>query len=147
MDDQGDFELVSRLQTPNGRWMVVPSGDNVLLVDLAFKNTPDEKAYREFKSRLDPYWHKTQAEMAEAADDWFAATFHWAWVVKAVREQGKSDDERYQMAQEKLHSAHVQWLAAVNESPNGELSGSDRTSLLPPANRDILKSLPEEDQK
>jgi hypothetical protein len=71
-----------RTTSPDGRWLVVPSGTDVLVVDRAFKNTPDEKAYRAFKAQPKPHWHAERAAESEDARDWFAATFHRAWQLK-----------------------------------------------------------------
>ena len=45
--------------------------------------TPDERAYRESKSKLDPIWHNELASVAESNGNWFAAAFHRAWELKA----------------------------------------------------------------
>jgi len=78
--------------TPDGRWLVTSEGKNVLVVDLEYKNTPREKAYRQAKARPKPFWHLEQAKKAEQEKDWFAATFHRAWVMKSDPEQAKSFD-------------------------------------------------------
>ncbi len=66
----------------NGRWLVTTESNNVVLVDLEFKNTPDEIAYRLAKSRFDPFWHQEHAEAATTAQNWYAAVFHYAWLLK-----------------------------------------------------------------
>jgi hypothetical protein len=90
-----------RNTSPDGRWLVTSSGNQVLLVDLQYKNTPAEKAFRKYKARLDPRWHREQAALAEATADWYAATFHWAWVMKA--------DPTSEAAYDALHAAHEKW--------------------------------------
>ncbi len=90
----------SNNRSPDGRWLAVPSGDRILLVDLEFKNTPDEKAYRAFKAKPKPYWHQEQAEKAQQAKDWFAATFHAAWWLKLKPDSRPAFDA--------LHNAHGQ---------------------------------------
>ena len=68
--------------SPDHRWFVTIESNNVVLVDLDYKNSPDEKARREIKSRFDPFWHQEQATAAVTAKDWYAATFHFAWLTK-----------------------------------------------------------------
>jgi hypothetical protein len=70
-------------KSPDGRWFVSQSGKHVILVDLEFKNTIAAKAYREFKARLRPSWHVQMARIALHDNDWFAATCHRAWQLKA----------------------------------------------------------------
>ena len=74
---------------PDQKWLGI-KGSEVVLVDLEFKNTPDEKAFREQKARLDPYWHFDQGVNARFQNEWFAAAFHFAWALKA-----KPEDELY----------------------------------------------------
>ena len=83
--------------SPDNKWMVVPSGKDVLLIDRAFKNTPHEKAYRAAKARLDPYWHSKIAALSMQKNNFYAATFHYAWVMNAKPE----DPENY----DNLHAA------------------------------------------
>ena len=78
--------------TPDGRWLVTSEGKNVLIVDLEYKNTPREKAYRQAKARSKPFWHLDQAQKAEQKGNWFAATFHRAWVMKSDPEQAVNSD-------------------------------------------------------
>ena len=70
----------------NGHRFVTHEGRNVILVDLEFKNTPNELAYRKAKASLDPTWHRRQALKFEAERDWFGAAFHRAWVMKSAPE-------------------------------------------------------------
>ncbi|PHS06667.1 MAG: hypothetical protein COA78_14100 [Blastopirellula sp.] len=74
---------LSMMNPFNDRWLVHKEGADIILVDLEFKNTPREKAHREFKARPKPHWHIEQAEIAEQNENWFAATFHRAWALKA----------------------------------------------------------------
>lgn len=74
---------VQRRTSFDGRWLVTFDGANVLLVDREYKNTPREKAFREAKAQIDPVWHYEQARLAQSSEDWFAATFHYAWTVRA----------------------------------------------------------------
>jgi len=70
----------------DGRWLVTWMHNKVVLVDRAYKNSPRVKAYREFKAGIKPHWHKQEAKAAEAKRDWYAATFHRAWILKAEPE-------------------------------------------------------------
>jgi hypothetical protein len=54
----------------------------LLLIDLDYKNTPDEKLYRAGKVQFDPVWHQEQATAATTAKNWYAATFHVALLMK-----------------------------------------------------------------
>ena len=79
-----DSTSISKHKTsPDRRWFASVNGRYVDLIDQEFKNTPREKAYREIKARLDPFWHNEQAKKAQSIDNSFAATFHYAWVMKA----------------------------------------------------------------
>jgi len=73
---------VSNHDSPDHRWFVSAESNNVVLVDREFKYTPDEKAYRRAKSRFDPHWHQEQATAASKAENWYAAVFHYAWLLK-----------------------------------------------------------------
>ncbi|PHS06560.1 MAG: hypothetical protein COA78_14125 [Blastopirellula sp.] len=77
------------------------------MIDLEFKNTPREKAYREFKAHSKPLWHAEQAEIAEQNENWFAATFHRAWVLKAEPET-KDGPQLLQTAYEKLKAEYAE---------------------------------------
>ncbi len=68
--------------SPNDRWFVTAESNNVVLVDLEFKNTPDEKARRKTKARFDPFWHQEQATGATTAKNWYTAVFHFALLIK-----------------------------------------------------------------
>ena len=68
--------------SPDGRWFVTSEFNHVLLVDREYRNTPQEKAYRAAKARFEPEWHQEQAMSATTAKNWYAATFHYAWLTK-----------------------------------------------------------------
>lgn len=68
--------------SPDQRWFVTTEANNVVLVDLLYKNTPDEKAWRIAKARFYPFWHNERAIAATTAENWFEAVFHYAWLVK-----------------------------------------------------------------
>lgn len=77
----------------DGRWIVAAQIDKVLLVDQEFKNTPDEKLFRAHKASFDSKWHQSQANTAVATEDWFAAAFQFALLVKHDPDQKEFRDE------------------------------------------------------
>jgi hypothetical protein len=114
------------------------SEQHVLLIDLSFKHQPEEQAFRAFQARVDPLWHHTAAELAEETNDWYAATFHWAWLVKASRQQGKADDGGFREATERLAAAYAEWLKQwkAEEAVTGPRPAPE--TLWPPALREVL---------
>ena len=68
--------------SPNDRWFVTTESNNVVLVDLEYKNTPDERARRKTQASFDAFWHQEQATAATTAKNWYAATFHFALLMK-----------------------------------------------------------------
>ena len=48
------------LTFPDGRWFVTSESSNVVLVDLKYKHTSDEAAYRKIKASFDWLWHEEQ---------------------------------------------------------------------------------------
>ena len=83
------FEIEKR-RSSDGRWQVALSEGNIVLIDLEFKNSPEQRAYNKFQARVDPYWHAEMAVESEELKDWYAAAFHWAWVIKALRKNQAS---------------------------------------------------------
>jgi len=67
---------------PDGRWLVTTESNNVVLVDLEYKDTPDEKARRKTKASFDSFWHQNQATCATTDKNWYAAVFHFAWLTQ-----------------------------------------------------------------
>jgi tetratricopeptide (TPR) repeat protein len=57
--------------------LALPEGDTIRLIDLSPPDA-DELAWRELKSRFDPFWHEEQAAEHAKAGDCFAAAFHRA---------------------------------------------------------------------
>jgi WD40 repeat protein len=97
-------------RTPDGRWLAVPSGTDVLLVDLAYKKTPRERQRRKLLARPKPRWHRKQFLAAQSAKQWYAAVFHAAWSLKLNSSDASLHDD--------LHEAHRQLLVAHNgQSP------------------------------
>lgn len=66
----------------NERWLAIPSGRSILLVDTTFKNRVREKAYRAFKAKPKPWWHEERSATAEATGKWFAAALHAGQLLK-----------------------------------------------------------------
>ena len=87
------------------RWLAVPSDGSILVVDTEFRNTPREKAYRRFKSKPKPRWHREQMRVARTANDAFAVTFHAGWLLTL--------DTSSREAYEVLHQAHRELPKAV----------------------------------
>lgn len=56
--------------------------NNVILIDLEFKDDLQEQAYRAAKAKLDPSWHLNLAQQAIVGENWFPAVFHFACLVK-----------------------------------------------------------------
>lgn len=77
----------------DGRWLVASQIDRVVLVDLEFKNSPDEKIYRLHKASFDSWWHQVQANEAVANEDWYAAAFHFALLVMHPSAQSNFRDD------------------------------------------------------
>lgn len=78
--------------SPDGRWFVTSEFNHVLLVDREYRDTPREKAYRATKARFDPAWHDHQATAAATAKNWYAATFHFALLVRNDPNQARYHD-------------------------------------------------------
>ena len=73
LDSGVNGERLINRTSADGRWMVVPSHDNVLIVDQEFRHTDSERTYRAAKARPDRLWHEQQASRAP---NLFAANFH-----------------------------------------------------------------------
>ena len=76
----------------DGRWLVASQIDKVVLIDLEYKNAPDEKVYRAAKAQFDPFWHQELATAATSAKNWYAATFHFALLLKHDPDQASFYD-------------------------------------------------------
>ncbi len=94
-------------KSPNGRWFVTTELNNVVLVDLDFKGTPDEAARRKAKANFDSFWHQKQAKAATTAENWCAATFHFALLMKNEPVQAACYDDLHSSFQ-KLKSQFEQ---------------------------------------
>jgi WD40 repeat protein/serine/threonine protein kinase len=78
--------------SPDQRWFVTLESKNVVLVDLHYKDAPDEKAWRSSKAMFDPFWHQERATAATKSDKWCEAVFHYAWLLKHDSTQGSFSD-------------------------------------------------------
>ncbi|MEQ1825776.1 MAG: protein kinase, partial [Pirellula sp.] len=88
---------------PNSRWFVTTESNNLVLVDLEYKNAPDEKARRKTKASFDSFLHQKQATDATASKNWYGATFHYAWLIQNDPDQASLYDG-LQSSYEKLVS-------------------------------------------
>jgi hypothetical protein len=68
--------------SPDGQWLVSASQDRTIKVWNATRQHLRFKSSLEARVRIDPYWQEDKAESAERGEDWYAATFHRAWVVR-----------------------------------------------------------------
>ena len=78
--------------SPDSRWFVTTESNDVVLVDREYKNTPDEKARRKTKASFDSFLHQKQATDATTAKNWYAATFHYAWLMQNDPDQASLYD-------------------------------------------------------
>ena len=126
-------------RSPDGRWLAVPEGNNVLLVDLTYKNTPNERRRRESLARPKARWHREQSLAAQSAKQWFASMFHQAWLLKVNPADAWAYDD--------LHEAHRKLLASNNgQEPSvptivSEMLQLSRGSELPQLTEESLHSL------
>jgi WD40 repeat protein len=139
----------ARPTSADGRWLVFGNERDVLRVDLQFKDLPDEQAYRARKAQLDQAWHTRQGQAADklvmikpavadeslesrvvsqgpadsATADWFAAAFHWAWVMKASSDKPANDtaanDKAVSEARDRLRYSVAKWRQAAAPAPRG----------------------------
>lgn len=86
-DAQWELPEAITQTSSNGRWFATAEGNNVVLVDLEFKNLPNEKALREAKARFDRFWHQNRALASKKSENWYAAVFHYGMLMKHDPEQ------------------------------------------------------------
>jgi hypothetical protein len=87
------------------RWLAIPSGTDVLLVDLAYRKTPRELQRRKLLARPKPHWHSKQFQAAQSEKQWYAAVFHAAWLLKLKPSDAALHDD-LQEAYRQLQAAH-----------------------------------------
>lgn len=68
--------------SPDGRWLLTSELNNIVLVDLEYRNSPTEMERRVCKAKFEPGWHQEQAMSATQAKNWYAAAFHLAWLCR-----------------------------------------------------------------
>lgn len=78
--------------SPDGRWLINSDRNILVLVDLDYKNTLREKHYRAAKARFDSAWHLKQAMKFIKAENWYAAVFHYALLMKNDPDQASYYD-------------------------------------------------------
>lgn len=100
------------LQNRHGRWLIIRSGDLILLVDTEFKNMPREKAFREFKAALKPWWHREMSAKAASHNDWYAAAFHAAWLLK-LNSKSRSAYDSFRRSYAKLSPSLIKLVPSV----------------------------------
>ncbi|MBA4192534.1 MAG: hypothetical protein C0467_31590 [Planctomycetaceae bacterium] len=118
------------------RWYVTAESNNVVLVDHEYKNAPDEKARRKTKASFDPAWHQERATEVTKEKNWYAATFHFALLMKNDPDQAAFYDG--------LHSSFQKLKSQYEQEERGlepHLSLLVREALkLPPANDRLPKN-------
>jgi hypothetical protein len=92
-------------KSPDGRWLAVPSGTDVLLVDLAYRKTPREQKRRGALASPKPRWHSEQFQEAQSSKQWYAAVFHAAWLLKLNPSDTALHDD-LQEAHRQLQAVH-----------------------------------------
>ena len=76
--------LPEQKTSDDGRWLLLSSRNDVLLVDRDFRNTPREKAYREAKASSKSWFHRVESQRFMSEQKWYAATFHSAqWLLSS----------------------------------------------------------------
>ena len=78
--------------SPGGRWLAIPQANNVLLVDLHFKEKPREQAFRAAKARFKPWWHLRRALETSNERQWYPAVFHLALLMHHQPDRALSHD-------------------------------------------------------
>ena len=99
-----------------------------MLVDLQYKDTQWEKAFRAAKASFNPWWHRIQAKKVVEFKKWFSAIFHYSQLLKNDPEQSEYFDG--------LHLSHKKLVAKYKADRRGfELH-------LPEAVQDVLQLSP-----
>ncbi len=100
-DPDADWTPPTKLTqvSPDDRWLIDGDGNNLILVDREYKNTPSEKRFRALKARFDPAWHQVQATAATNAKNWYSATVHLALLMKNDPDQTAFYDDLHSSIQ------------------------------------------------
>jgi len=93
-------------RSPDDRWLLLSAWDNVCVLDLHYRQSPREQAYRRSLARPNPDWHKKKIDAAKSQADWYAATFHAAWLLKITPADGWAYDD--------LHDVHQKLVVKNN---------------------------------
>ena len=102
------WEMVEFLKrtSNDGRWLLNFFENQVLLIDLQFKNRSYEKAFRQSKAEPNLDWHVRQIKKAKAEKNWFAILLHRAWIWKTDSKYNRFNEaflnEAFLTAYEKL---------------------------------------------
>jgi WD40 repeat protein len=137
--DRNIAPRIRQSYSSDGRLFVYGADHDVVLVDLQFKHTPREMTFRQSKAKPDAWWHLKQASSAEESRNWYAATFHRAWVVRSLELSGRVEDERFADAPDALLHAYAAWRESRQDTPANELPDPD--ILLHPIVREVLRSM------
>ncbi len=129
----GEHHLASDSETlefggqtsPDGRWQIFPSERSVVLVDQQFRNSPDQRMFRESQARFDSVWHQRQVALARSSGDLYSQLFHLGWLLK-------HDSENV--------SARVQFVEAIRafRRTASESNDSQASAAVPPVDHDLL---------
>jgi WD40 repeat protein/tRNA A-37 threonylcarbamoyl transferase component Bud32 len=143
----------NRARSPDGRWVAVPHGTTVRLVDLEPQLDPEELADREWATRPDAGWHADEAARLAGVGRWFAAAFHFGRL--AVLQPQQADLRGLALCQaaagqEAARATCAELLRRVGPGPDpAVLAGLIRAGLLRGdhlADPDrLLKLIPQED--
>ncbi|MBL8889705.1 MAG: hypothetical protein JNL67_06980 [Planctomycetaceae bacterium] len=105
------FRNSSNCLSSDGKYYLLPAFDHVKLVNLSFKNSKNELAFRTAKASFNRQWHSKKAMNAELEKDWRTALFHWAWVVDSNWNANKIIEPTYDVAIDRLKLAYRKWLS------------------------------------
>ena len=105
-------------RSPDGCWLAVPTGDSIGMVDLNFKYTPSEKAYRARKARPNLEWHWEEAFSASASQDAYVAAFHYGWLM-SQQPDSRGAYQGLQLALSQLEEHQRERLPAVVKAAAG----------------------------
>jgi tetratricopeptide (TPR) repeat protein len=81
------------LVSPDGRWLASSDAEDVAVIDLQFKSLKVEEGFRIAKASVDIPWHHARADETYRAKQWYAATFHNAWLMRTKPNQAKYFDD------------------------------------------------------
>lgn len=100
-------------KSSDGRRFASHLNNDVILVDLAYQHTRREQLLRQAFARPEPSWHNENAAIAELTDDWYAATFHRACLLKLEPNDARNFDA-FHAAYNKLVAGHTLSIPTVS---------------------------------